>query len=121
MKRTNQNTVRWLWRVTGKKKGYILALTLIQGAAGLIGVAYALLLREGLTPYAEVAVGSKRLCRAVRVGSFLSLMGSVLGTLLAFYLTFVSAQRALSPLTMLAYLLLWAVAALIDGFFVDRY
>ena len=45
MKRTNQNTVRWLWRVTGKKKGYILALTLIQGAAGLIGVAYALLLR----------------------------------------------------------------------------
>ena len=45
MKRTNQNTVRWLWRVTGKKKGYILALTLIQGGAGLIGVAYALLLR----------------------------------------------------------------------------
>lgn len=45
MKRTNQNTVRWLWRVTGKKKGYILALTLIQGAAGLIGVVYALLLR----------------------------------------------------------------------------
>lgn len=45
MKRTNQNTVRWLWRVTGRKKGYILALTLIQGSAGLIGVAYALLLR----------------------------------------------------------------------------
>ena len=45
MKRTNQNTVRWLWRVTGRKKGYILALTLIQGGAGLIGVAYALLLR----------------------------------------------------------------------------
>ena len=82
---------------------------------------YALLLREGLTPYAEVAVGSKRLCRAVRVGSFLSLLSSVLGTLLAFYLTFVSAQRALSPLTMLSYLLLWAIAALIDGFFVDRY
>lgn len=45
MKRTNQNTVRWLWRVTGRTKGYILALTLIQGAAGLIGVVYALLLR----------------------------------------------------------------------------
>ncbi len=82
---------------------------------------YALLLREGLTPYAEVVVGSKRLCRAVRVGSFLSLLSAVLGTLLAFYLTFISAQHALSPLTMLAYLLLWALAALIDGFFADRY
>ncbi len=82
---------------------------------------YALLMREGLTPYAEVAVGSKRLCRAVRVGSLLSILGSVSGTLLAFYLTFISAQRALSPLTMLAYLLLWAVASLIEGFFADRY
>ena len=45
MKRTDHDTVRWLWHVTGKKKGYILALTLIQGAAGLIGVVYALLLR----------------------------------------------------------------------------
>ena len=45
MKQSGNNTVRWLWRVTGKKKGYILALTLIQGAAGLIGVVYALLLR----------------------------------------------------------------------------
>lgn len=40
-----KDTVRWLWRVTGKKKGYILALTLIQGVAGIIGVVYALLFR----------------------------------------------------------------------------
>lgn len=39
------STVRWLWRVTGKKKGYILALTLVQGIAGVIGVIYALLFR----------------------------------------------------------------------------
>ena len=40
-----RDTVLWLWRVTGKKKGYILALTLIQGFVGLIGVLFAVLLR----------------------------------------------------------------------------
>ena len=39
-------TITWLWRVTGRKKGYIVALTLIQGLAGGIGVVYALLLRS---------------------------------------------------------------------------
>ena len=38
-------TISWLWQVTGRKKGYILALTLIQGAAGIIGVVYALIFR----------------------------------------------------------------------------
>ncbi len=28
------SAVRWLWQVTGRKKGYVLALTLIQGASG---------------------------------------------------------------------------------------
>lgn len=38
-------TIAWLWRVTGRKKGYIFALTVIQGIAGIIGVVYALLFR----------------------------------------------------------------------------
>ena len=85
------------------------------------GKPYALLYREGLMPYAEVAVGSKRLCRAVRAGTFLSMLSSVVGTLLAFYLTNVAAYRALTPYSMLAFLLLWALASLIDAVFVDRY
>lgn len=40
-----ERSLPWLWQVTGKAKGYILALTLLQGAGGLIGVAYALLFR----------------------------------------------------------------------------
>ena len=40
-----KDTLRWLWRVTGRKKGYILALTLLQGVSGVIGVIYALLFR----------------------------------------------------------------------------
>ena len=82
---------------------------------------YALLYREGLMPYAEVAVGSKRLVRAVRSGTILSLLGSTLSTLLAFYLTFVGVYTLLAPLSMLFYLLLWAFACLIDCIFVDRY
>lgn len=81
----------------------------------------ALLYREGLMPYAEIVVGSKRLCRAVRVGNVLSLLASVAGTMLAFYLTFAAAYNALTPLAMLAFVALWALVALIDGFFIDRY
>ena len=40
-----ESTLRWLWNVTGSRKGYILALTIIQGISGATGVLYALLLR----------------------------------------------------------------------------
>ena len=39
-------SVRWQWRVLGKKKIHLLFLTLIQAITGSIGVAYALLLRS---------------------------------------------------------------------------
>ena len=81
----------------------------------------ALIYREGLMPYAELAVGGKRLCRAVRVGNILSLIASVTGTMVSFYLSFVTAYALFSPFTLLLFLLLWAVAALIDGVFVDKY
>ena len=45
---------------------------------------YALLYREGLMPYAEIAVGSKRLVHAVRVAAVLSLGSSAVSALLAF-------------------------------------
>ncbi len=41
-----KNTLRWLYTVPGKKKGYILALTLLQAVSGGAGVLYALLLRN---------------------------------------------------------------------------
>ena len=85
------------------------------------GRPFAILYREGLMPYAEVTLGSKRLCRAVRVGTFLALFGSVAGTLLAFYLVFVGAYGVLTPLMMLAFSVLWTLAALVDAAFVDRY
>lgn len=81
----------------------------------------ALLFREGLMPYAEVTLGSKRLCRAVKTGSRLSLLGSIAGTLLSFYLTFSQAYSTLTPVSMLAFSALWTLAALLDAVFVDRY
>ena len=85
------------------------------------GRPFALLYREGLMPYAEVTLGSKRLCRAVHIGNRLAFFGSVAGTLLAFYLAFVEAYSVLNPLMMLAFSALWTLAALIDAVFVDRY
>lgn len=82
---------------------------------------YALLYREGLMPYAEIAVGSKRLVHAVRAAAVLSLLSSAVSALLAFYLTFVGAYSALTPVSMLCYLLLWAFAALLEGIWVDHY
>ena len=81
----------------------------------------ALLYREGLMPYAEVTLGSKRLCRAVKTGVRLSLLGSTVGTLLSFYLTFVQAYDTLTPLSLLAFSGLWTLAALLNAAFVDRY
>ena len=57
----------------------------------------------------------------VRVAAVLSLGSSAVSALLAFYLTFVGAYSALTPVSMLLYLLLWALAALIEGFWADRY
>ena len=85
------------------------------------GRPYALLLREGLMPYAEVVLGSKRLCRSARRGTALSFFASAAATLLAFYLTFVGAYGVLTPPAMLAYVLLWSLSVLVDGLFADRY
>jgi len=40
------SAARWLWRVAGRKKAYVLVLTLVQALSGGLGVLYALLLRN---------------------------------------------------------------------------
>ena len=85
------------------------------------GRPYALLMREGLMPYAEVVLGSKRLCRSAKRGTILSFLASTAATLLAFYLTFVGAYSVLTPLSVLVYALLWSLSVLVDALFADRY
>lgn len=80
----------------------------------------ALLYREGLAPYLEAVAGSKRLFRAVRWGTGISIFGSMAGTLLTFYLTFMGSVTALSPTQMLLFMVLWLLPVLVLSRNVDK-
>ena len=60
-------------------------------------------------PFVELTILSRRLCQTVKTGNLLSMLGSVCGALLGFYMTFVGRGDALSPIMLLIYLLLWTV------------
>ncbi|MGM9662182.1 MAG: hypothetical protein ACI3WR_03715 [Oscillospiraceae bacterium] len=85
---------------------------------GLMGAA---LYREGLMPYAEAVIASRRLCRVTRQLTVLALAGSVVSLLLCFYLVFAGAGASLSPLSLAVYQLLWAFGGLLIGLGTDRY
>ncbi len=85
------------------------------------GLPRALLFREGLLPYAETVTGSRRLCRAVRRATRLSLLGSAAGTLLAFYLVFLGSYELLTPLALEVFLLLWTLPVLVMSDWTGRY
>ena len=72
-----------------------------------------LLFREGLSPYAETVVGSLKLCAGVRRATRLSLFGSGVGAVLAFYLVYQAKYYLFSPLNLLLFLLLWTVPAVL--------
>ena len=81
----------------------------------------ALLFREGLLPYAETVVGSRRMCKAVRRSAVIGLLGSVAGVLLAFYLLLQGAYDLLTPLSLVIFLLLWALPVLLLSDWAGRY
>ena len=81
----------------------------------------AILCREGLGPYAEAVVGGRRLRTAVRQSAVLSCLGSVVGALLAFYLTYVAAYNSLTPLNLTLFLVMWLVPTPLISGWVDRY
>lgn len=85
------------------------------------GLPRALLFREGLLPYAETVAGSRRLYRAVRRATGLSLLGSAAGTLLAFYLVFLGSYELLTPLALEVFLLLWTLPVLVMSDWTGRY
>lgn len=73
----------------------------------------ALLLREGLLPYAEVVVGSRRVCRSAREGTAFALLGSIAGTLLTGYLVNLGSFALMEPLTILVFQALWVAPVLL--------
>lgn len=85
------------------------------------GLPRALLLREGLLPYAEAVVGSRRLRTAVRRAVWLSLAGSAVGLLLTAYLVSLQKFDLLTPLSLIVFLLLWTLPVLLLSDWTGRY
>lgn len=81
----------------------------------------AVLCREGVGPFTEAAVGGKRLRLAVRISTGLTCLGSGIGVLLAFYLTFSAAYTSISPMNLLVFLTMWLVPTILISNWVDRY
>lgn len=81
----------------------------------------AVLCREGVGPFAEAVVGGRRLRSAVRLSAGLACIGSAVGALLAFYLTFVAGYDSLTPMNLLLFLLMWLVPTPLISGWVDRY
>lgn len=57
------SVARWLYTVPDKKKYYVLTLTLIQAIAGILGVIYALLFRNGID--SAVKKDAKNFCHYI--------------------------------------------------------
>ena len=81
----------------------------------------AVLCREGLLPYAEAVVGSRRLRTAVRRATWLSLAGSAAGVLLTAYLVSLGKFDLLTPLSLTVFLLLWTLPVLLMSDWTGRY
>ena len=73
----------------------------------------AIIYREGLLPFAETVIGSRRLLWAMRLSTVLCYVGAVAGLLLSYYLTHVGGYALLGGGQMLAFLLLWLLPTLL--------
>ncbi|MBP1737182.1 MAG: hypothetical protein H6Q60_1063 [Oscillospiraceae bacterium] len=81
----------------------------------------AVLYREGLDSFAEAVVAAKRLRSAAVLGTWLSIAGSVVGVLMSYYLTFMEAYSALSPMNLLIFMVCWLIPVVLIGRMADMY
>ena len=72
-------------------------------------------------PFAETAVGSRRMVRSVRGATVLAWLGGLCGLLLAYYFTGVGAVELLDPLRMLIFQALWLLPTLLLSGLVKHY
>jgi hypothetical protein len=81
----------------------------------------ALIYREGLMPFAETVIGSRRCCAAARIATILAFLGSVCGLLLGYYMLWSARFALLSPFQLLVFLLLWLIPTLLLSGWVRHY
>lgn len=83
--------------------------------------ANAIIYREGLMPFAETVIGSRRCCGMVRWSTVLCWLGSLVGLWLGYYLSHTAAYGALSAGYVLVFAFLWLLPTLLLGDLTRRY
>lgn len=81
----------------------------------------ALLTREGMGAYSDAIIGGRRLRSVVRLNAILTILASMVGIVLAFYLTSILAFTSLTPLNMIVFLLIWLIPTLVISGAADRF
>lgn len=81
----------------------------------------AVLCREGLVPFAESVIGARRLRGAVRLSAGLAVLGALVGLLLSFYLSFISAWPSLTAVQLAVFQLAWLAPVWLISGWVNRY
>ncbi len=81
----------------------------------------ALLPREGMGAYSDAIIGGRRLRNVVRLNAALAILSSIIGIALTFYLVSILAFTSLTPLNMMAFLLIWLIPTLAISGAVDRF
>ena len=87
----------------------------LSGRIEQSGEPLAVLCREGLGPMAESVTGGKRLVKVVKYCTALSVVGSVLGLLIMFYLCWSNAFSAASAVNTVLYMLMWLIPVILIG------
>lgn len=81
----------------------------------------AALCREGLAPLADTVRGARHVVFSARLSAVISILCSVVGMLLAFFLVWKGAFGSLSCANMLVYMLLWTVPVFLIGNLAGKY
>ena len=81
----------------------------------------AVLCREGLSVYSDAVAGGRRLRTATRRSLVFTLLSAVAGLCVTFYLTYVGAFAALTPVNFLVFMAAWLVPELLIANWVNQY
>ena len=81
----------------------------------------ALLTRNNVESYSDTIVGCRRLRSAIRASTALSIVASLVGLVLSFYLTTMQAYASLESVNVLVFLVLWLIPTLMISGNVNRY
>ncbi len=81
----------------------------------------AIVVREGLLPYAESIIIGRRVVKVTRINMVINAIAASLGMLIMFFLAFSGSYASASPAHLFMFMLMWAIPALLISGWVSRY